>query len=101
MKLSVLFSFLLFCIFSLLLAFVPKSQVLHSSLSPAKDSPGLKGLRKPAPAVNPYYIVVDKSDYELKVYDDEGWYATYPIVFGSRDLSDKMKEGDKKTPDGH
>ncbi len=37
-------------------------------------------------------IVVDKSDYELKVYDDEGWYATYPIVFGSRDLSDKMKE---------
>ncbi|RYY43640.1 MAG: hypothetical protein EOO06_19420, partial [Chitinophagaceae bacterium] len=26
--------------------------------------------------VNPYYIIVDKSDYELKVYDDEGWYAT-------------------------
>ena len=52
-------------------------------------------------AFNPYYIVVDKSDYELYVYDDEGWYATYPIVFGSKDLSDKMKEGDKKTPDGN
>lgn len=50
---------------------------------------------------NPYYIIVDKSDYELYVYDDEGWYATYPIVFGSKDLSDKMKEGDKKTPDGN
>ena len=50
---------------------------------------------------NPYYIVVDKSDYELYVYDDEGWYATYPIVFGSKDLSDKMREGDKKTPDGN
>ncbi|MBS1510058.1 MAG: L,D-transpeptidase [Bacteroidetes bacterium] len=49
---------------------------------------------------NPYYIVIDKSDYELKVYDDEGWYATYPIVFGSKDLSDKMKAGDKRTPDG-
>ncbi len=49
---------------------------------------------------NPYYIIVDKSDYELKVYDEEGWYATYPIVFGSKDLGDKMKEGDKKTPDG-
>jgi murein L,D-transpeptidase YafK len=49
---------------------------------------------------NPYYIIVDKSDYELKVYDDEGWYATYPIVFGSKDLSDKMREGDRKTPDG-
>jgi len=47
---------------------------------------------------NPYYIIIDKSDYELKVYDDEGWYATYPIVFGSKDLSDKMKEGDKRTP---
>lgn len=51
-------------------------------------------------AENPYYIIVDKSDYELKVYDDEGWYATYPIVFGSKDLGDKMREGDKKTPNG-
>ncbi len=49
---------------------------------------------------NPYYIIVDKSDYELKVYDEEGWYATYPIVFGSKDLGDKMREGDKKTPNG-
>jgi murein L,D-transpeptidase YafK len=47
-----------------------------------------------------YYIIIDKSDYELKVYDEEGWYATYPIVFGSKDLGDKMKEGDRKTPDG-
>jgi murein L,D-transpeptidase YafK len=49
---------------------------------------------------SPYYIIVDKSDYELKVYDEEGWYATYPIVFGSKDLSDKMREGDKRTPTG-
>jgi murein L,D-transpeptidase YafK len=49
---------------------------------------------------NPYYIVIRKSDYELKVFDEEGWYATYPVVFGSKDLSDKMKEGDKRTPDG-
>ncbi|HMU24205.1 MAG TPA: L,D-transpeptidase [Ferruginibacter sp.] len=48
-----------------------------------------------------YYIIIDKSDYELKVYDDEGWYATYPIVFGSKDLGDKMREGDKRTPNGH
>ncbi len=47
-----------------------------------------------------YSIVVDKSDYELKVYDDEGWYATYPIVFGSKDPGDKMREGDKRTPNG-
>ena len=49
---------------------------------------------------NPYYIIIDKSDYELKVFDDEGWYATYPIVFGGKDLGDKMKEGDRRTPEG-
>lgn len=49
---------------------------------------------------NTFYIIVDKSDYELKVYDEEGWYATYPIVFGGKDLGDKRMQGDKKTPDG-
>ena len=43
------------------------------------------------------YLVVDKSDYELKVYDEEGWYATYPVVFGNKNLADKMMEGDRKT----
>lgn len=51
-------------------------------------------------AANPYYIIVSKKTYELKVFDDEGWYATYPIVFGSKDLGDKMREGDRKTPTG-
>ena len=50
---------------------------------------------------NPYYIIIDKSDYELKVYDDQGWYATYPVVFGSNDLNDKYMEGDKRTPEGN
>ncbi|CAN5185754.1 hypothetical protein BH11BAC5_BH11BAC5_04540 [soil metagenome] len=49
---------------------------------------------------NPYYIIIDKSDYELKVFDEDGWYATYPVVFGGKDLGDKMKEGDRKTPNG-
>jgi murein L,D-transpeptidase YafK len=47
-----------------------------------------------------YYIIIDKSDFELKVYDEEGWYATYPVVFGSKDQGDKMRQGDKKTPNG-
>jgi murein L,D-transpeptidase YafK len=46
------------------------------------------------------YVVVDKSDYELKIYDDEGWYATYPAVFGNKSLGDKLMEGDRKTPEG-
>lgn len=49
---------------------------------------------------SPYYIIISKKTYELKVYDDEGWYATYPCVFGSNDLRDKYMEGDKRTPEG-
>ena len=41
-------------------------------------------------------IIIDKSDYELSVYDDKGWYATYPVVFGGKDLGDKRMEGDRK-----
>ncbi|HYF32628.1 MAG TPA: L,D-transpeptidase [Chitinophagaceae bacterium] len=46
------------------------------------------------------YIVIDKSNYELNVYDAEGWFATYPVVFGSKTQDDKMMEGDRKTPEG-
>ena len=47
-----------------------------------------------------YNIVVDKSDYELYVYDDAQWVATYPVVFGNNDLGDKLMEGDRRTPEG-
>ncbi|HQV05441.1 MAG: L,D-transpeptidase [Chitinophagaceae bacterium] len=46
-------------------------------------------------------IVIDKSDYELSVYDNLGWYATYPVVFGNNSLGDKKMQGDKNTPEGH
>ena len=50
--------------------------------------------------IAPVRIVVDKSDYELHVYDAQGWYATYPVVFGNKSLDDKKMEGDKNTPEG-
>jgi len=46
------------------------------------------------------YIIIDKSDYELNVYDEKGWYATYPVVFGNNSLADKKMEGDRNTPEG-
>ena len=46
------------------------------------------------------YIVIDKSDYELNVYDSKGWFATYPVVFGNSSLDDKKMEGDRNTPEG-
>jgi murein L,D-transpeptidase YafK len=50
--------------------------------------------------VGTIYILIDKSDYELSVYDEKGWYATYPVVFGNNSLEDKKVEGDKNTPEG-
>ena len=50
--------------------------------------------------VGTVYLFIDKSDYELNIYDDKGWYATYPVVFGNSSLSDKKMEGDKNTPEG-
>jgi len=48
----------------------------------------------------PMRIVIDKSDYELHVYDAKGWYASYPVVFGNDPLKDKRMEGDRCTPEG-
>lgn len=48
-----------------------------------------------------FYVVIDKSDYELRVYDAEGWLITYPVVFGNNDLKDKLVQGDRKTPEGN
>ena len=50
--------------------------------------------------IAPVRIVVDKSDYELHVFDAKGWYATYPVVFGNNPLADKKMEGDRCTPEG-
>jgi murein L,D-transpeptidase YafK len=95
--------FIVFCLFALVSFTIDKGKKKKATTK----SRTVKKVVKPKPAViqedtieNTYYIIVDKSDYELKVYDEEGWYATYPIVFGGKDLSDKMREGDKRTPDG-
>lgn len=87
--LTVIFYFLL----------VPLGRINNSLVA---DSP-LVTVRKANRVVksdNQYYIIISKKTYELKVYDDEGWYATYPCVFGSNDLRDKFMEGDKRTPEG-
>jgi len=46
------------------------------------------------------YIVIDKSDYKLRVFDAKGWFATYPVVFGNNNLGDKKMQGDRQTPEG-
>ena len=97
---SALFSFIALPFAFLFLSFTtdkkPKKKVATKTLATSVK----KNVLNSAPKYNPYTILVDKSDYELKVFDEEGWLATYPVVFGSNDLSDKMREGDKRTPEG-
>lgn len=48
-----------------------------------------------------YLVVVVKSKYEMYIYDSSGEaIVIYPVVFGNKDLSDKMMQGDRKTPEG-
>ncbi len=60
----------------------------------------LSSFQEMHPPTEHYYIVVSKRNYELRVYDSQGWLVTFPVVFGSKDLSDKMMEGDRRTPEG-
>jgi murein L,D-transpeptidase YafK len=90
----------LFSLAALVSFTIDKGKKKKPAKTAGKVSPKAKVAVTEAAEENTYYIIVDKSDYELKVYDEEGWYATYPIVFGSKDLGDKMREGDKRTPTG-
>lgn len=78
----------------------------HNSARPSDEAAKLKTTStkrasfKTMP-VAPIRIVIDKSSYELYVYDKLGWFATYPVVFGNSSLADKKMEGDRNTPEGN
>jgi lipoprotein-anchoring transpeptidase ErfK/SrfK len=77
-----------------------KDRSLKTTLTfPAYKATTAKRLFSSSP-VSPVSIVIDKSDYQMYVYDAKGWYATYPVVFGNSSLEDKKMEGDKNTPEG-
>ncbi|MBO9658029.1 MAG: L,D-transpeptidase [Chitinophagaceae bacterium] len=87
--------------------FVLTSVILASGLltvntnKPVKSSPASTSFKRSAAAPEgAITITIDKSDYELSVYDEKGWYATYPVVFGNNSLEDKKMEGDNNTPEG-
>ena len=54
-----------------------------------------------APVSSAYRLVIKKGAYEMTLYDQEGWYGTYPVVFGNRSQEGKRMEGDRLTPEGH
>ncbi|HET9055440.1 MAG TPA: L,D-transpeptidase [Chitinophagaceae bacterium] len=77
----------------LLLGFAGKKNILPFSLKSSAKEKNIFPYSK-------YSVIIDKSDYELRVYDNEGWVATYPVVFGNVTLADKKMEGDRNTPEG-
>ena len=66
----------------LLGALLPAENTRHASYNHAGN---LKYRSSVSGPVGSVYILIDKSEYALSVYDNEGWYATYPVVFGSKD----------------
>lgn len=70
----------------------PLSVIIVSSI--------LLSFTKKSTSNNAYYIIIDKSDYELFICKDGDWIIAYPVVFGTNDLSDKQMQGDKRTPEG-
>ena len=103
MKTAIILSSLL--IGSALLVHKPDTEILLSGTSTHQNfykttSKSKRVLYNTMPK-EPVRIVVDKSNYELYVYDTEGWFATYPVVFGSSNLADKKMEGDRLTPEGN
>ena len=45
-------------------------------------------------------ISIDKSDYQLHLYEGDKLLKTYPVVLGPNPIDDKMREGDGCTPEG-
>lgn len=52
--------------------------------------------------INPdkIFLLIDKSDYRLYLYEDVTLRKIYKVTFGNKDQSNKMIEGDRRTPEG-
>ena len=97
MKTALLFSSLL--IGGSIMLHKPVNEAAVTAGTSTHNTPVRARRNLPAP-IPPIRIVVDKSSYEMYVYDAQGWFATYPVVFGNNSLDDKKVEGDRNTPEG-
>jgi murein L,D-transpeptidase YafK len=52
--------------------------------------------------INPQTLsfIVVKSKYEMSVWHESMKIKTYPVVFGTNPVDDKLREGDRCTPEG-
>ncbi len=45
-------------------------------------------------------ILIEKSEYKLTIMSNNKRIKSYPVVFGSNPVDDKLREGDSCTPEG-
>jgi len=50
--------------------------------------------------VDKVFLLVDKSDYRMYLYEDATLIKIYKVVFGNADITDKYVQGDRRTPNG-
>ena len=65
-----------------------RTAVTVTPFSPSDVDPGKTHLR------------IDKSAYEMHLYEGDVLLKTYPVVLGPNPIDDKMQEGDGCTPEG-
>jgi murein L,D-transpeptidase YafK len=97
MKTTILLTTCLFAAGGIMLKKPSGGETVAATTVSSKITWGKRTLSKPS---SPMYILINKKKYELSVYDSQGWYATYPVVFGNNSLDDKKIEGDRNTPEG-
>lgn len=57
-------------------------------------------MKENAVDVDSLSLVIDKSEYKLTVKSDTIILKEYPVVFGRNPVDDKLKQGDRCTPEG-
>lgn len=70
------------------------------SFTTVHKGPGDGKLDPSSVDVDKVFLLIDKSDYRLYLYEDTRLLRVYKVVFGNDDLDDKRMQGDKRTPEG-
>jgi murein L,D-transpeptidase YafK len=75
-------------------------RIMQSPLTIIQAKNQVVSLEKLLPKGTKIAVVIDKSDYQLHIYTADTLVKTYPVVFGGNPIDDKLRQGDRCTPEG-
>lgn len=88
------------CLFVIFISCVPKSKT--QDVAKERKEPSLQQVLDSLQLEKEDLgILIDKSDYKLYVLKDTSIIKTYPVVFGTNPIDDKLMQGDRSTPEGN